>query len=1284
MDAEGVSLTDEAHAYVSDKEKVLTRPDAYIGSVEPTTRVVTRARVREATPDEISANLQKCARRPRARAPDAACYMVTVKGASKQPEGIAVAAEDREKLPEFLEATEELADSPRGMLRFPLPEWLAVGVDVWYSELTFPEALEKLFDEVVQNAADRRFRDRMLSTISVNISPLEIAVANDGSGMPVEMRTLRTEHHEAEMWLPTQVFSIFNFTSNADDEERRFTTGRNGVGAKATNVWSSRFEVHVADPDSKQEFMQTWENNMSTASEPRVRAFRKRRGFVSCRFALDFARLGMDPAVGLPEALVEMLTARAVELAALLPKKIKVNGKQIPPGFDAHAERLIRADLCYAEHGPTEAPPGTEATVSPIPLHARTPDLDFPTLEGVLYAAPQFQRRFPAPPASIWCNMSRCANGTHRSAVEDQLLEGLRPALRRAAKLKTGDDETLARLMPRADLLGSFRMILSCFVYNPRFDSQTKQRMTVHPREFPWSAASAVNARVQSQLMEAVRAQMLANVRMREGRQIAKAVAGSTRQSSLLSDIGSRYRPARLAGRGPGNSLILVEGLSALSSVVTGTEGLRDKLGAYALRGKIPNAFETSPKELTKNTEIRDLTRILHLDWSTGTSEDLAYDSVIIFTDQDDDGFHIAGLIMAFFMRYFPTLLAANPRFIKRFATPRIKAWPKGGHKRDAVCFFSDEDFRRWRSDENAGWNVKFYKGLGSSSAEEARAYFANIDKHLVDIDMAAPGTEEMLRMLFVNAKSADRRRYLAEEYDPAATVDYSLAVTPAPEYLRGETAHYLAEANRRKIPSAFSGLIEVYAKIMSVFFLPSVPGFADPVRRAPFIEAKIPEIGATVTKHMSYHHGEASLNAAICSLAQQYAGGNNLPLLRPEGQTGTRLFGGDDAAQPRYVYTGLHRLASVYPPEDWPVLERTVVDGKPAELQLVPLIPMALVNGVRGGIGNGWACNCLPHNPQDLIVVCKQIAAGNDSWTEPTPWAVGWKGRLEPDGKNWVSHGVFELEGDVLSITELPLNAWTVPWIERYIKPRVAESSRSMESRMRAVEADLRKILSPLKRTRAAALPVPLIREFLEDNNTATGVSMRFRIWPAVLEAIGGPENLEAFLGLSARHKVNLNFFRGPRVHPYESIRDLITDHAEARLDCYGRRKAFLLEELQEKAAVADSKARFIRMVAVERTLELRERPRAEVIEELAGVSPPLHRGSDYDYLLAMQMRSMTAERIAQLEREAEAAASAHGELLAISEREMWLAELERFEALWGECYAEWLGSRRSRKRTR
>jgi DNA topoisomerase II len=168
--------------------------------------------------------------------------------------------------------------------------------------------------------------------------------------------------------------------------------------------------------------------------------------------------------------------------------------------------------------------------------------------------------------------------------------------------------------------------------------------------------------------------------------------------------------------------------------------------GALPLKGKILNVRVASSHQIRKNTELVNLCKALGLDfdktYANGIEgEGLRYGKVMIMCDQDTDGSHIKGLVINFFQHYWPNLLKLDG-FFQQFVTPLVKVRDKAtleGKKKSTdslQSFFSIPEYEEWRHsvatdvEKMKKMNVKYYKGLGTNTAEEGKSYFKDLGRH--------------------------------------------------------------------------------------------------------------------------------------------------------------------------------------------------------------------------------------------------------------------------------------------------------------------------------------------------------------------------------------------------------------------------------------------------------------------------------------------------------------------------------------------------------------------------
>ena len=183
-------------------------------------------------------------------------------------------------------------------------------------------------------------------------------------------------------------------------------------------------------------------------------------------------------------------------------------------------------------------------------------------------------------------------------------------------------------------------------------------------------------------------------------------------------------------------------------------------------------------------------------------------------------------------------------------------------------------------------------------------------------------------------------------------------------EFVNKELVLFSNLDNERSIPSIVDGFKPGQRKVLFACF-----------KRNLQKEIKVAQLAGSVAELSAYHHGEASLMSTIINLAQNFVGSNNLNLLMPIGQFGTRLHGGKDAASPRYIFTNLNSLTRLlFNPKDDPLLDYINDDGQRVEPEFYcPILPTVLVNGAEG-IGTGYSSKLPNYNVKDIIDNLKRL----------------------------------------------------------------------------------------------------------------------------------------------------------------------------------------------------------------------------------------------------------------------------------------------------------------------
>lgn len=809
--------------------------------------------------------------------------------------------------------------------------WILQGEDVVQKEIEFTPGLFKIYDEILVNAADNKQRnsdtmDKM--EITVDAENNLISVLNNGKGLPVQW------HTEAKCYVPTLVFGRLLTGSNFDDAEKKTTGGRNGYGAKLANIFSTEFIIECGDSNEEKIFRQRFTNNMRENEEPVIKkmtASQKKKGdYVKVSFKPDLAKFKMDR---LDEDTVQLLSKRAYDIAgslAFIPGKkltVSLNGKKLPiKKFDNYLKlyKGLENPIAYeVVEGRWEVGVGAA---------------DGGTMEQVSFV-------------NAICTSK---GGEHVNYIADQVAKRLVEIVNK--KNKGG------AAIKAAQVKNHISIFVNCLIDNPTFDSQTKEFLTTKKSKF--GSKCELSAAFLKKIEKSdVVTKILNFAKFKEREKLGRK---GGKKVNKLTGI-KKLDDANKAGTKDGKdcTLILTEGDSAKSLAMSGISVVgRDYYGVFPLKGKPLNVRDATSQQVMKNEEISNLVNILGLKYNQVYDEknikELRYGHLMIMADQDHDGSHIKGLIINFLHHFWPSLLDV-PGFLTQFITPIIKA-SKG---KQTKTFFTLPEYNSWKEstgNDAKGWKIKYYKGLGTSTSAEAKEYFSQIETHEIqfntissdvvdvdsdgemDLDSAVPDNassgNDLIEMVFSKNKVEERKTWL-NNIKPDTYLDYSEAQVEGVSYstfVNSEFILFSQADNIRSIPHILDGFKPSQRKVLFGCFLRNLKS-----------EMKVAQLCGYVGEKSAYHHGEASLQGTIVNMAQDFVGSNNINLLTPSGQFGTRRMGGKDNASARYIFTKLEQITRmIFHPDDDELLNYLNDDGQSIEpVSYMPVIPMILVNGV-------------------------------------------------------------------------------------------------------------------------------------------------------------------------------------------------------------------------------------------------------------------------------------------------------------------------------------------------
>lgn len=1099
-------------------------------------------------------------------------------------------------------------------------------------EVRFVPGLYKIFDEILVNAVDHGVRLRLRAeentsqavnitkNIRVDIDRTTgmISVTNDGEGIEVE------KHPEHNIYIPELIFGHLLTSTNYDDatNTERIVGGQNGIGAKACNVFSKYFRVETVDAARKKLYIQEFRDNMSDIAAPEIKACVK-KPYTKISFVPDYARFGGHQKDDSPlsEDMYALMMKRVIDLCAVTPNDVSI-----------HLNGIKLDTKSFEKYVDLYVPEGQERAV-------------FEKVNDRFEVAVSYHNGETftgAEQVSFVNGIWTFRGGKHVESVVHNVSSKLTELIIKKKK------EAGSEVKPMHVKNFLFVFVKST-IPNPTFDSQTKDTLTTPASKFGYKID--LPDKFYEKLYKTGLVEKAISASQSAATKSAKKTDGK-KQTSLRGI--PKLDDANWAGTAKSRdcTLILTEGDSAKTMAIAGlAEVGRDKYGVFPLKGKIMNVQDVSIKKLSENDEITNLKKILGLEMNKTYDDvgDLRYGKVMIMTDADVDGSHIKGLLFNLFNTLWPSLIRKNG-FLTSMLTPIVKAKIKGSGQ--TRSFYSITDFEQWKQSGEAktgALEIKYYKGLGTSTAVEAREYFRQLK--LVEYQWEQdPSSQDALDLAFNKQRADDRKGWL-ERYDRHAVLDYSQDKVSYDTFVHRDLIHFSSYDLERSIPSVCDGLKVSQRKVLYGCFK----------RNLTKQEIRVAQLAAYISEHTAYHHGEASLQGTIIALAQTFIGANNLNLLRPNGQFGTRIQGGKDAASPRYIHTLLTPIASaVFIKDDAEVLEYNKDDdGQDVEpVYYVGTVPLVLINGALG-IGTGFSTNIPSYHPLEVTRALRKIIdQGLEPIDELKPWYRGFQGSIEKcqaPGK-YVSRGAFKrLSPCQVQVTELPIGTWTEDYknfLEECLEDKKGNTAalKSYESRYTDSKVDF--VLSFQNR---AAVDELLIDAPIDAN----GIRMtKFE---------------HVFKLVSSKHLSTTNmvmFNADHQIQRFENPEQILRAFYDVRIATYHKRKAHLIAKLKSQLEILSAKVRFVQAV-VEGSLRILNRPREDIrvdIDAMGDIPKNVHGDvdsyEDYDYLLKMHVSSLTRERKLALEEEEAKKRAELEDVEKTSVQTMWIRDLDAFDA--------------------
>ena len=515
-------------------------------------------------------------------------------------------------------------------------------------------AFLKLFDEIISNCIDEGFRTdfKYANEIKVRVEDNgKITIEDNGRGIPVvETETGKTQ---AEL-----AFTNLRAGANFDDGVGNVSIGTHGLGSTLVNILSKKFIAHT--DDGKKHFRLECKNNMSEIDVD-VTSSKGDKG-TSVSYYADIERLGLE---SIDSDHLSLIEKRVTDLAVCFDKiKFKFNGRVVKASTFKQYLSQIGDDFVSIE---------TEQYKLAV--------LPWETNEQISFVN----------------GIDTFGGGVHVDVVSNSISNALKDAIKKKHRLDVRVPDIKNKLL---------FVIVTNEVSDPKFDSQTKERLTNNDRDIKPVFDTVDNdnfiARIlkNEEIIQPIIESLLLKKQLAEARALRKAQKNAKKKkiASHISASGKNIED---------KILFITEGQSAISNLINVRQTAIH--GGFPLRGKPRNVRELKPTDIMKNKELSELMSIIGLELGE-PADDLNYGKIGILADADFDGFSIAALLVNFFSNWKDLFDDERILFIK---SPIVIA----KKKKDVKRFYDLKDFHDAKLDSDR--KIEYNKGLGSLSIQE-------------------------------------------------------------------------------------------------------------------------------------------------------------------------------------------------------------------------------------------------------------------------------------------------------------------------------------------------------------------------------------------------------------------------------------------------------------------------------------------------------------------------------------------------------------------------------------
>jgi DNA topoisomerase-2 len=1031
--------------------------------------------------------------------------------------------------------------------------------------IDYNPGLFKLFDEGIVNCRDhvvRMLQKKEHDDTTQLVNMIDIQIQDNMITLMNNGNGIDIEKHPTyDIWIPELIFGHLRTSTNYNKDEEKITGGKNGFGFKLVLIWSTYGMIETIDYTRKLKYTQEFETNLDVVHKPSITKCSK-KPYTLVKFKPDYKRLGLNE---LSKDMIALFQRRVYDIAGITTKdvKVKLNGEALDvKNFNHYVDLYNDCDKISEQH---------ERWSYSICLSEEFKQVSF--VNGIFTSK----------------------GGKHVDYIVQQIVKKMIVYIEKKKKVDVKPSIIKEQL----------HIFLNCTIVNPSFDSQTKDYLNTPPSKFGSSCVVSdkfIEKLAKQGIME--NSCELSHIKEKNN---SKKTDGN--KNKTIRGI-PKLVDANYAGTKDSKlcTLILCEGDSAKAGILSGlTPSDRDIIGVYPMKGKLLNVRGETTKKINENKEIIEIKKIMGLESNKTykNTDELRYNKILFMTDQDLDGSHIKGLCINLFECLWPSLMNIEG-FLGFMNTPILKATKSG----KMIHFYNEQEYELWKSEHQdaKGWSIKYYKGLGTSTGKEFKEYFK--DKKTMDIRLGDKDIDT-IDMVF-NKKKSDCRKEWLSNYERNNVLDTRDTKITLGDFIHREMIHFSKYDCDRSIPNMMDGLKVSQRKILYSAFKKNLVH-----------EIKVAQFSGYVSEHSGYHHGENSLNGAIVNMAQNFVGSNNINILMPNGQFGTRLQGGKDSASERYIFTNLNKITRmIFKKEDDAILTYLKDDGTFVEpIYYLPILPMILVNGTKG-IGTGFSTDIPCFHPVQLINYIQHKLADKAYSRDFVPFYQGFQGTIEKDGdRRFITKGNYTIDKQVITITELPIGVWN----EDYI-------------------LHLEKCMDILKD--------------YKDQSTDKKVYFKLTLKQPMEES----DIIKTFKLSTTLSINNMNLFdHNDKLKHYNEVYEICDDFIGIRLDYYEKRRLHLIQILKEEMEVLKNKCNYINELLND-TLDLRKKTNNDICDILEKKKYTKINDS-YHYLIKMSMDSVCQENVDSLNQQLNGKQSEYDKMWNSSHKDIWKDELEQLK---------------------